>query len=159
MGECLKKIEEEDVILPMKIWQQKTNKKKSKHLTHDDRRQRVWVHKRAVWFYYALLLIAIGTSPSSAQTTPSCNQVHLLINTNSYEHTASRHISSKDGAHTPRHASANSAGPVHISTGGMSAQIRRSVLEDGRLNIFDTLVDFSLDVLDSFFSLSPQFSG
>lgn len=35
----------------------------------------------SVWFY-AILLIAFGTVPFSIQITPSCNRVHLLMNTN-----------------------------------------------------------------------------
>lgn len=67
------------------------------------------ISRVSAWFYYALLLIAIGSGPSNAQITPSCNQLHLFINTNSSEHTPTCLISSET-EHTVQHASSASAG-------------------------------------------------
>lgn len=53
----------------------------------------------SVWFY-ALLLIATGTGPSSSQKPLSCNKVHLLANTNSYEHTVTLSHLIIDRTHT-----------------------------------------------------------
>lgn len=102
-----------------------------------------------VWLYFALLLIAIGTASSSTQITPSCNQVHLFINTNSYEHTPTCQISSKT-EHT--HAARFDGFSWPPRTKAVSSQRRDVTLKYEEL-LHNTLLEVALSPLDFSFQL------